>query len=381
MNRYGLYVMGGPCDCGHLSRTHHAGAECQTKGCTCREYVGTQVVEAAIPLASLCYECLHRYGKHIGIDRCGNDGHPCSCPGFRNPRYFKTPDPAAPGAHGSSESGALHNTETENHMSKVQTYTLPGGREYIPRNLGGFENDVEGLRELRKTGNHTLLVGEPGVGKTAALLAAFGDKMENEIGHAKLTAFDMMWRPRPLPDGSIQFDPSPLTRAVTQGHPFYFDEIMRCQPDALTPLFSAMDGRDYIVGGNLDGTDMPIKEGFCVFAASNPLVRGAFLPEAIASRFHILEVQVSEELLKRLNLHDSLLTLWRNLSTQEGGEVWRPSVRELLTAQKFLDAGNKAQAAYALTGFRVPAKDRETVADVVGLLLGVRVGRDGGVIK
>jgi predicted secreted protein len=86
-------------------------------------------------------------------------------------------------------------------------------------------------------------------------------------------------------------------------------------------------------------------------------------------------------LLKRLNLHDSLLTLWRDLATQEGGEVWRPSVRELLTAQKFLDAGNKAQAAYALTGFRVPAKDRETVADVVGLLLGVRVGRDGGVIK
>lgn len=374
----GLYMMGGACQCGHRIPGHHSYGKCQYKGCPCQKYVGTEVVEAAIPLALRCVVCLHTYGKHIGIDRCGNDGRGCSCSGFRNPQFFDdplnppTPDPAAPG---------ITTTETENHMSKVQTYTLPGGREYIPRNLGGFENDVEGLRELRKTGNHTLLVGEPGVGKTAALLAAFGDKMENEIGHAKLTAFDMMWRPRPLPDGSIQFDPSPLTRAVTQGHPFYFDEIMRCQPDALTPLFSAMDGRDYIVGGNLDGTDMPIKEGFCVFAASNPLVRGAFLPEAIASRFHILEVQVSEELLKRLNLHDSLLTLWRNLSTQEGGEVWRPSVRELLTAQKFLDAGNKAQAAYALTGFRVPAKDRETVADVVGLLLGVRVGRDGGVIK
>src|SRR5690606_2490393 len=136
---------------------------------------------------------------------------------------------------------------------------------------------------------------EPGCGKTALHQVAFPDS-ENEIGHSKLTAWDMLWRPRPMPDGSIVYDPSPLTRAVQNGRPFYMDEIMRSSEDALTPLFSAMDGRGFIVGGNLDGTDMPVKPGFVVVGASNPLVRGAFLPDAIASRFHILTVETSEDL-------------------------------------------------------------------------------------
>ena len=264
--------------------------------------------------------------------------------------------------------------------TSTHTYTLPNGKSYVSRNLAGFENDVEGVRELAKIGKHTLLLGEPGTGKTALFQAAFPDS-ENEIGHSKLTAWDMLWRPRPMPDGSIQFDPSPLTRAATQGKPFYFDEIMRCSEDALTPLYSAMDGRGFIVGGNLDGTDMPVKPGFVVIAASNPLVRGAFLPDAIASRFHILDIQVSETLLKKLGLNDRLMTLWRNLSAQEGGEVWRPSVRDLLAAQDFIDQGNWAQAAAAVTGWRVPARDRETVAGIVSPLFGVRVGALGGVIS
>lgn len=262
----------------------------------------------------------------------------------------------------------------------TKTYTLPDGREYLTRALGGFDNDVEGLQGLRKMGKHVLLLGEPGCGKTALLQAAFPDS-QNEIGHSKLTAWDMLWRPRPMPDGSIVFDPSPLNRAVTRGLPFYMDEMMRCSEDALTPLFSATDGRGFIVGGNLDGTDLPIKKGFMAIAASNPLVRGAFLPDAIASRFHILTVETSEDLLVRMKMDERLQTAWRNLTAMEGGETWRPSIRELLAAQSFLDVGNMAQAAYALTGWRVPARDRETVAGVISLLLGVRVGNLGGVIK
>lgn len=268
-----------------------------------------------------------------------------------------------------------------NNKKISKTYPLPDGREYIARALGGYEDDVTGLRAMVGLGVHTLLLGDPGVGKTALFQAAFPDS-ENEIGHSRLTAFDMLWRPRPMPDGSIQFDPSPLTRAVMGGKPFYFDEIMRCTEDALTPLYSAMDGRGFIVGGNLDGTDLPVEPGFCVIAASNPLVRGAFLPDAIASRFHILDVQVSEALLEKFGFHDRLMTLWRNLKAQEGGDTWLPSVREMLAAQRFIDAGNWEQAAYAVTGFRVPARDRALVAERVGPLFGVRVDPEfGGVIK
>ena len=261
-------------------------------------------------------------------------------------------------------------------------YMIHDGREYLTRALGGYENDVEGLRTLRAAGKHTLLLGEPGCGKTMLLMAAFPD-MENDIGHDRLTAFDMLWRPRPMPDGTIHFDPAPLTRAAMRGVPYYIDETMRCNADALTPLFSAMDGRGFIVSGNIDGTDLKIKEGFMVVGASNPLVRGAFLPDAIASRFHILTIETSESLLKRLNLDDRLIVAWNNLGNLSGGETWRPSIRELLSAQSFLDQTppNFPQAAYALTGWRIPARDRATVASVIGPLFGVRVGELGGVIK
>jgi hypothetical protein len=269
-------------------------------------------------------------------------------------------------------------------MSKAEmkTYPLPNGGTYFSRKVQGFENDVEALRELRANRIHTLLLGEPGCGKTAALLAAFPD-LENEIGHDKLTAQDMLWRPRidPSAEHGVTYDPSPLNRAATKGVPFYFDEIMRANADALTPLFSAMDGRNYIVSGNIDGTDLPIADGFVVFGASNPLVRGAFLPDAIASRFHILNVETSEDLLMRIGLDEMLLVAWRNLGQLENGEMWKPSIRELLSAQRFIDMGNLPQAAFAMTGWRIPARHRETVAGVIGPLLGARVGALGGTIK
>lgn len=270
---------------------------------------------------------------------------------------------------------------TTTEISKPQdSYDLPNGGHYIPRAMGGFDNDVEGLRWLVANGTHVILLGEPGCGKTALFQAAFPDS-ENAMGHSKLTAYDMLWIPRPLPDGTIQYDPAPLTRAAMRGVPFYFDEIMRSSEDGVTPLFSAMDGRGFIVGGNLDATDLPVEPGFAVVAASNPMVRGAFLPDAIASRFHILTMETSEELLEKLNLDDRIMTAWKNLSQLNDGDCWRPSIRELKAAQKFVEAGNWHHAAYALTGFRVPAKDRKDVAGVVATLFGVRVSEAGGIIR
>jgi hypothetical protein len=65
----------------------------------------------------------------------------------------------------------------------------------------------------------------------------------------------------------------------------------------------------------------------------------------------------------------------------DAGDSWRPSVREMMSAQSFIAAGNMAQAAFALTGWRVPARDRATVAGIISPLLGVRVGDLGGVIR
>ena len=328
--------------------------------------------------SSMMCKCGHPLHRHLARVKWCVEA-PCPCELFENPprvglpiEFPETTTNPVPPTKGTSMTAS----------TSTKTYTLPNGEPYLPRSLGNYENDVEGVRALRNAGRHFILLGEPGCGKTALIMAAFPD-MENEIGHDRLTAFDMLWRPRPMPDGTIHFDPAPLTRAAMRGVPFYMDETMRCNADALTPLFSAMDGRGFIVGGNIDGTDLPVKKGFIVIGASNPLVRGAFLPDAIASRFHILSVETSENLLKRLKLDDRLIVAWNNLGNLSGGEAWRPSIRELLSAQSFLDESpsNMHQAAYALSGWRVPARDREIVASVIGPLFGVRLTSLGGIVK
>lgn len=338
-----------------------------------------------------CLECGHEYQHH---EPAGNEQHAindgdfeyiegtclardfpstCDCAGFRKPAIDRPVD-------GQNQTKGI--TMSETLVETKPKYVLKNGREYITRPLSGFENDVEGLRWLVNNGVNVLLLGDPGCGKTALMEAAF-PQAHNEIMHSRMTQFDMKWIARPviMPDGTtgVVFDPAPLTRAALQGVPVYIDEIMRGGDDSFTPLFSAMDGRDIIIGGNQDGTDLKIEPGFGVVASSNPFVRGAFLPDAIASRFFILEVQTTLETLKRLGISDPLTTIWSNLSGQN--DVWVPSIRDLLTAQKFLELGNKYAATFALTGYRVPAKDREAVSGVVGLTLGTRVGAEGGVIK
>lgn len=357
-----------PCvECGHIQFDHNddsAGSWCDYFGCCCTGYTDT--------LRTPQEMCVCSHGKYTHQRMNG----PCAIDVCRCPEFLETAArsesiPATPNER---------NPEMVSASSIPKGYKLPNGETYYSRALGGYEDDVVGLRELAAMGKHVLLLGEPGCGKTALLQVAH-PKSQNEIGHSKMTAWDMLWRPRPMPDGSIIFDPSPLNRAATQGLPFYLDETMRLSEDAFTPLFSAMDGRGFIVGGNIDGTDLIVKKGFSVIGASNPLVRGAFLPDAIASRFHILTVETSEDLLVKMEIDERLLVAWRNLTAMDGGETWRPSIRDMRSAQSFIDAGNMAQAAYALTGWRVPARDRATVASVVAPLLGVRVSDLGGIIK
>lgn len=268
-------------------------------------------------------------------------------------------------------------------------YPLPNGNDYVARAVPGYENDVEMLRAMyarakdpdsKRTPQHVLLLGEPGTGKTALLNAALPEA-ENMVMHSRMSAFDMLWTPRIDKDtGRPVYDPSPLVRAATKGVPLYVDEIMRGSDDAFTPLFSAMDGRGVIVGGNLDGTDLEIQRGFMVIAASNPLVRGAFLPDAIASRFKlIVTIDTGEALLVELGISAQLRTIWSNLSKTP--DSWYPSVRELLTAQEWLDQGDAAQAAGSLCGWRVPAKDRQAVASVVGRILGIAMSEHGLTIR
>lgn len=265
---------------------------------------------------------------------------------------------------------------------KPARYPLPGGGEYIARRLPPFADDVQGMRELcawngsHRKQKHVMLIGEPGTGKTALVNAAFPDAI-TIIMNARTTAQQLTMSAYidPKTQKPVQ-GPGPLVRAAKAGVPLYVDEIMLASPDALTPLYAAMDGRGWLFGANPDGTDVEIQPGFAVIASSNPLVRGAFLPDAVASRFRILNVETSEDLMISLGISPTLRTIWNNIRTNPNS--WYPSVRTLLAAQEELSVAEERDWTFhqvwaALTGLQVPAKDREHVANVVANLLGVRV--------
>lgn len=264
------------------------------------------------------------------------------------------------------------------------TYPLPGGGEYIARKLPPYDNDVEGLRAMcawqgsHRLQRHPMLMGEPGTGKTALVNAAFPNAV-TIIMNSRTTAQQLTMTAYIDPETQRPVQgPGPLVRAATAGVPLYVDEIMLASPDALTPLYAAMDGRGWLFGANPDGSDVEIQPGFCVIGSSNPLVRGAFLPDAIASRFRILNVETSEELMVALGINATLRTIWKSIRTEPLS--WYPSVRTLLSAQRELEIAQEndwqfQQVWAALTGPQIPAKDRDRVAGICATLLGVRINK------
>lgn len=302
----------------------------------------------------------------------------------------KTTPPTADDLFGSVEpepgNNHAHDESAESPApAKTQaTYPLPGGGTYLARKLPPFENDVEGLRTLcafqgtHRLQRHVMLMGEPGTGKTALVNAAFPDAV-TIIMNSRTTAQQLTMTAYIDPETQRPVQgPGPLVRAATAGVPLYVDEIMLASPDALTPLYAAMDGRGWLFGANPDGTDVEIQPGFAVIASSNPLVRGAFLPDAVASRFRILNVETSEELMIALGINAMLRTIWKNIRTEPLS--WYPSVRTLLAAQRELETAQAndwqfQQVWAALTGPQVPAKDRDRVAGIVATMLGVRISK------
>lgn len=271
------------------------------------------------------------------------------------------------------------------------------GDMYLSRTgIGPYDSDVETvagwLEAPRNIVGAILLLGEPGTGKTALVEAA--------VQHAGRTLTTILCTPDHTKDSLLlrfvgegngdngtPFTLGPLAYAVKHGHTLYMDEYMLLV-DGLKPItYSLADGRRYLPEGNVDGSPLEVHPDFRLILSSNPLVRGASLPEPVASRCAstTLTVETHASMLRDLGIAEAVVAAWESLGTQN---LWRPQIRELRLADYWLgmeDAeGNTGagltQAISAFLPEHCPESDREAVRNTVMTFLGGSIRKDGRLV-
>lgn len=289
--------------------------------------------------------------------------------------------------------GTCDSTEQEHDGVHDQTeecgesFVADPGNLYLSRSGSGpYDTDVETvaawLAAPRNVVGATLLLGEPGTGKTALVEAAVthaGRTLTTVVctpDHTKDSLFLRFMGEGKGDDGS-PFTLGPLPHAAKFGHTLYADEVMLLI-DGLKPvLYALADGRRFLPEGNVDGSPLEIHPDFRLILSSNPLVRGASLPEPLASRCAstTLTVETDAEMLRDLRIDDAVVSAWESLGVMN---LWRPQIRELRMADYWLNI-DVAQAVSAFLPEHCPESQRKQVRDQVVAYLGD--GNDGNSIR
>lgn len=251
--------------------------------------------------------------------------------------------------------------------------TRPNGQVYQPRSLADMP-DVEALRKLREAGVNALLYGPPGTGKTSLVEAAFPDVI-TVAGDGDTTVEDFLGSYTQKPDGTYEFIPGPLLRAMTEGRVLFIDDCTLISPAVLAVCYPAMDGRREVVVKIHEGETVKAADGFYIIGGHNPNVHGAILTEALSSRFSVqVSVSTDYELARSLGIDSRAITAARNLATrQASGEIgWAPQLRELLAFAKVTAILGERAALANLAGV-APEEDRDIVATVLARTFGKTV--------
>lgn len=244
-------------------------------------------------------------------------------------------------------------------------YARPTGEKYYTRKWGEHD-DVLVMRKGQEAGAFIFLRSAPGTGKTALTEAAFGEDMYTLIGTGDTEVADLVGGYVQMPDGTFAWHHGPLVKALTEGKPFFIDEIGLIDPKVLAVVYGIMDGRKTLdVPANPSLGTLTVQPGFYVVAATNPKAPGVRLSEALLSRFTIhVEMTTDWGLARKLGVPDEIVTVAKNLANAvEKGEItWAPQMRELLG---YRDNARTFGEAFAIANLLAlaPESDRPVVAD------------------
>lgn len=282
---------------------------------------------------------------------------------------------------------------------------------YLSRTgLGPYDTDVETIVGWAAAPRNVVgainLIGDPGGGKTALVEAAATHAMPDtdEDGnredptetsclglHTHLCTPDDTrdslflrfvgeGKGDALPSGERSpYTLGPIPYACRWGLWLYLDEWMRLNEGVMPVLYPLADGRRFLPGGNVDGSPLEIHPNFRLILSSNPMVRGAAMPEPMASRCAstTITVETGAGLLRDLAIDESVVAAWEALGTNG---LWRPAIRELRLADYWLQV-DPDQAVSAFLPEHAPESQRKDIRDtVVGFLGGQNIRTDGRLV-
>lgn len=259
---------------------------------------------------------------------------------------------------------------------------------YLSRSgLGPYDTDVETLAAWlaapRNIVGAILLLGEPGTGKTMLIeaTAAYADREVTTVvctpDHTKDSLFQRFVGEGKGEDGA-PFDLGPIPYAAKHGHLLYMDEVMLLVDGVKPILYALADGRPILPEGNVDGSALEIHPDFRLVLSSNAQVRGASMPEPLASRCAstTLHIETDANLLRDLHISDDVIAAWEALGT---ANLWRPQIREVRLADYWLGV-DPAQAVSAFLPEHCPESQRKDVRDTVINYLGSDIREDGRLV-
>lgn len=271
--------------------------------------------------------------------------------------------------------------------------------QYLTRTgLGPYDTDVETLAAWlsapRNIVGATLLLGEPGTGKTALIEAATTHMLDDDAtesnlvtvvctpDHTKDSLFlrfvgegkgDLMENGEASP-----YTLGPVPYAAKHGKILYMDEVMLLMDGVKPLLYPLADGRRFLPEGNVDGSALEIHPDFRLVLSSNPMVRGASLPEPIGSRCAstTLTVETDADMLRDLAIDESIVQAWEMLGSSN---LWRPQIREMRLADYWLGV-DPAQSVSAFVPEHCPESQRKAVTEAAVACIGGQIREDGRLV-